>query len=90
LKDKIPNYYHLPLITGPDGRRLAKRHGDTRLSHYRNQGVPASRILELLARWSGIPECDNIKQMMTHFDLSKLPRQPITFTSADDAFLKGK
>jgi glutamyl-tRNA synthetase len=90
LKDKIPNYYHLPLITGPDGRRLAKRHGDTRLSHYRNQGVPASRILKLLARWSGMPEGDNLKHLLTHFDLSKLPTQAITFTSADDAFLKGK
>src|SRR4051812_10263426 len=56
LKNKIPNYYHLPLIKGPDGRRLAKRHGDTRLSYYRNQGVPASRILTLLARWSGMSE----------------------------------
>src|SRR6266581_235174 len=36
MKNKIPNYYHLPLIVGEDGRRLAKRHGDTRLSYYRN------------------------------------------------------
>ena len=90
LKDKVPNYYHLPLIKGPDGRRLAKRHGDTRLSYYRNLGVPPSRILTLLARWSGIPEADNITHLLNHFDLSKVPRQSITFTAADDAFLKPK
>jgi len=90
LKNKIPNYYHLPLIKGPDGRRLAKRHGDTRLSYYRNLGVPSSRILSLLARWSGIPESDNIQQLINIFDLSKVPRQSITFTPADDAFLKRK
>jgi glutamyl-tRNA synthetase len=90
LKNQIPNYYHLPLIIGPDGRRLAKRHGDTRISYYRDLGVPASRILSLLARWSGIGEYANIKQLMTDFDLSKIPKQAITLTSADDAFLKGR
>ena len=88
LKNRIPNYYHLPLITGPDGRRLAKRHGDTRLSYYRNLGAPASRILGLLARWCGI-EAFNMDQILLDFDLSKIPRHPIIFTSDDDAFLKG-
>jgi glutamyl-tRNA synthetase len=89
LKNQIPNYYHLPLILGPDGRRLAKRHGDTRLSHYRSLGTPASLLVTLLARWSGIFECGNLKELITRFDISKLPRQAITFTSADDPFLKG-
>ena len=30
LADRIPRYCHLPLVVGTDGRRLAKRHGDTR------------------------------------------------------------
>jgi glutamyl-tRNA synthetase len=91
LRNKIPNYYHLPLITGPDGRRLAKRHGDTRLAYYRNLGVSPSRILTLLARWSGINQsAGNINQMIDRFDLSKIPTEQIVFTSADDAFLRGK
>jgi len=89
LRDKIPDYYHLPLITGPGGRRLAKRHGDTRLSYYRNLSVPASRILSLLARWCGIPgSVDNLNRLISRFDLSKLPGERIIFTSTDDAFLK--
>src|SRR5205823_2514620 len=43
LSQRIPRYMHLPLVAGTDGRRLAKRHGDTRLAHYRDQGVPAGR-----------------------------------------------
>ncbi len=89
LKNRIPNYYHLPLITGADGRRLAKRHGDTRLSYYRNFGVPASRILSLLARWCGI-EASDLHQLVAKFDLSKLPKEQIVFTTADDAYLGGQ
>ncbi len=46
-----PKYIHVPLIVGPDGRRLAKRHGDTRLSQLREQGVAPERIVGYLA-WS--------------------------------------
>jgi 2-polyprenyl-6-methoxyphenol hydroxylase-like FAD-dependent oxidoreductase len=35
-----------PLVVGADGRRLAKRHGDTRLSYYRQLGVPPERVLD--------------------------------------------
>jgi glutamyl-tRNA synthetase len=30
-----PRFAHVPLVVGPDGRRLAKRHGDTRLATLR-------------------------------------------------------
>lgn len=40
-----PNYIHVPLVVGPDRRRLAKRHGDTRLSQYRDAGVSAEQIV---------------------------------------------
>ena len=46
-----PRFVHVPLVVGPDGRRLAKRHGDTRLSALRSAGVTAERLLGLLA-WS--------------------------------------
>ena len=41
MADRIPRYTHLPLVVGPDGRRLAKRHGDTRLSYYPTARRPA-------------------------------------------------
>ena len=80
MAEKIPNYFHLPLVVGPDGRRLAKRHGDTRLATYRQSGVPASRIRGLLAKWSGIDAGEHvhdIRSLIGRFDLSLLPRSPI-------------
>ena len=90
LEKSIPAYWHLPLIVGRDGRRLAKRHGDTRLAHYREMGVPACRIVSLLASWSGIenpPERLHPKDLVDSFRLEKLPKNPIIFESSDDAFL---
>lgn len=86
LADRIPAYTHLPLVVGPDGRRLAKRHGDTRLSHYRERGVSAGRVRALLARWCGIDAEDDVTppQLLDAFDLARVPRHRITFTPEDD------
>lgn len=92
LTERLPRYYHLPLVTGTDGRRLAKRHGDTRLSHYRQQGVPAERLLALLARWSGVAcgEAITAPQLLDRFQLANVPHTPIVFTSENDRWLRGK
>jgi glutamyl-tRNA synthetase len=49
-----PAWLHLPLVVGLDGRRLAKRHGDTRLSFYREQGVAPEQILGRIAVTIGL------------------------------------
>jgi glutamyl-tRNA synthetase len=85
-----PRWWHLPLVIGEDGRRLAKRHGDTRLETYRRQGVHPRRLLALLARWCGM-ECGgriSLQELLDRFDLQAVPRQPIVFSSADDAWLR--
>jgi glutamyl-tRNA synthetase len=91
LADRVPAYYHLPLIIGPDGRRLAKRHGDTRLSYYRGLGVPPGRIVALLARWCGIDGAGEDvmpAQLVGRFKLDAMSRDAITFTADDDAWLR--
>src|SRR5690606_30524100 len=45
-----PQYADVTRVIGPDGRRLAKRHGDTRLSQYREQGVTPEQIVAWAAR----------------------------------------
>ena len=50
-----PNYAHAALVVGPDGRRLAKRHGDTRLASYREAGVSADHIQQWVAHSTGLP-----------------------------------
>jgi len=91
MTDQIPKYWHLPLVVGTDGRRLAKRHGDTRLSYYRSMGVSTGRVLGLLARWSGM-EGDSIStaaDLLNRFDLGKMPKETIVFSQQDDRWLKG-
>jgi glutamyl-tRNA synthetase len=48
LQWPCPAWLHVPLVTGVDGHRLAKRHGDSRLSSYRKQGVHPQSILGYL------------------------------------------
>lgn len=89
--DRIPRYAHLPLVIGPDGRRLAKRHGDTRLSYYRSLGVPATRVLALLGRMCGIETADdhvNATELIEQIRLERIPRAPMVFTQEHDAFLR--
>jgi len=88
-----PAYWHLPLLVGPDGRRLAKRHGDTRLARYRAGGATPERVLGLLGFWSGLlPERREatIDELAARFDLARLPREPVVFTRGDDDFLLGR
>jgi glutamyl-tRNA synthetase len=89
---RIPNFTHLPIVVGEDDRRLAKRHGDTRLAAYRDLGIARSRILSLLARWCGIEPSDseilNPADLIDRFDLRRIPAAPVVFTAADDAWLR--
>lgn len=79
-----PRYLHVPLLVGVDGLRLAKRHGDTSLRFFREQGVSATDLCGYLAVLSGLRSrrgpcrpCD----LLDGFELAKVPRGP---TRADD------
>ena len=88
--EPVPTYTHLPLVLGPDGKRLAKRHGDTRLDTYRKQGIPAERIIGLLAAWSGIvdqPEPMSAADFAKTFEISKMSKQPVTHTQETETWL---
>jgi glutamyl-tRNA synthetase len=90
-----PTYTHLPLVLGTDGRRLAKRHGDTRIDHYRESGVPARAVIGLLAAWCGLipagqPEPMTAPEFADRFDLTNMPPGPVTFTPEDDQWLRSQ
>lgn len=90
LGKEAPNWWHLPLVLGPDGRRLAKRHGDSRLAHYRERGVPRERVIGLLASWCGFPgprrELD-AASFLAEFDIRAVPPEPVVFEKEDEAWL---
>lgn len=85
-----PRYTHLPLVRGSDGKRLAKRHGDSRLTTYRARGVAAERIVGLIAFWSGVSDVRRAMdagEFARRFSLDTMPRSDVTFTPEDDAWL---
>ena len=75
-----PRFFHVPLVVGPDGRRLAKRHGDTRISAYREAGIPPQRVIGLLARWCGWAKPDeelSLHDLLPRFCWDTLNRQTV-------------
>jgi len=77
-----PAYFHVPLVVGPDGKRLAKRHGDTRISAFREAGVSAERIVGFLARASGWTkkEAIGLSGLIASFDPAATPREPLVWS----------
>ena len=77
-----PEYCHLPLVVGPDGMRLAKRHGDSRLEKWRAEGVRPEKIVGTLARWCGVAAAGDLSaaEFKSAFALENVPRQPVVFT----------
>jgi glutamyl-tRNA synthetase len=78
-----PRFVHVPLVVGPDGRRLAKRHGDTRLSALREAGVTAERLLGLLAGscgWLAEVRPVTATELLPLFRLATIPPRPFVLT----------
>lgn len=78
-----PRFCHVPLVTGPDGRRLAKRHGDTRLQRYRQAGMARSRILAALARSCGWPVPERLEtaaDLIPGFTVETIPHAPFVWS----------
>ena len=75
-----PNYYHVPLVVGCDGRRLAKRHGDHRIAWYRQGGLQSEEIIGWLATVSGLIPSYQPKRpadLLDHFSWNQLSRQTV-------------
>jgi len=78
-----PRFVHVPLVVGPDGRRLAKRHSDTRLSALRDAGVRPEMLLGLLAwscGWIAAIEPISLRELIPLFRLETIPREPFVLT----------
>ncbi len=68
-----PVYAHLPMILGPDGTKLSKRHGAVSVLHYREEGYLPEALLNYLARlgWShGDQEIFTLEEMTALFDIA--------------------
>jgi glutamyl-tRNA synthetase len=82
LDAKLPVFAHVPLILGPDGQRLSKRHGAVSVLEYRDMGILPEALLNYLVRlgWShGDQEIFDIDEMIDLFDINDINKSAASF-----------
>ncbi|MBQ3090360.1 MAG: tRNA glutamyl-Q(34) synthetase GluQRS [Oscillospiraceae bacterium] len=75
-----PEYYHVPLLSAADGRRLSKRDGDLDLAALRASGVSPEAIVGRLACWAGLidrPEPLSPRELIPLFDWQRVKKEDI-------------
>ena len=79
---EVPIFAHLPMILGPDGAKLSKRHGAPAVSDYRDRGYLPEAVRNYLLRlcWAhGDDELISTEQAIEWFDLSGVGKSPARF-----------
>lgn len=82
LGKEPPRYAHVPLILGPDGTRLSKRHGATSVLQYREDGYLPHALLNYLVRlgWAyGDQEIFSREEMVEKFDIAEVNKAAARF-----------
>src|SRR6059058_2148411 len=88
----VPTMAHIPLIHGPDGSKLSKRHGALGVDAYRAMGYLPAAMRNYLVRlgWShGDQEIFSMQEMIAAFDLPQVGRSPARFDFAKLESLNG-
>lgn len=79
----IPEFAHLPLLLGIDGKRLSKRHGATGVDEYRDMGFPAEAVFNYLALLGWAPKNGQdvlkVSEIIPQFELSAISRKAAVF-----------
>jgi glutamyl-tRNA synthetase len=89
-----PEFGHLPLILGPDKKRLSKRHGSVAVEEYRNQGILPEALLNFLALLGWNPGDDreimSREELVKEFDLRKVNSSNAVFDFKKLQWMNGK
>ena len=90
LRRKPPIYAHLPMILGPDGAKLSKRHGAVSVLQYLDDGFLPEAVLNYLVRlgWShGDQEIFSVEEMIRLFDIADVNKSASAFNFEKLAWL---
>jgi glutamyl-tRNA synthetase len=94
LGKDVPVFAHVPMILGPDGKRLSKRHGATAVGEYRHQGILADAMVNFLALLGWNPgteqEIFTTAELIDAFDLDKINKKSAVFDTKKLEWLNGK
>jgi len=83
---EAPVYCHVPLVNGPDGKKLSKRHGATSITEFRKQGYLPDALLNFLALLGWAPgegeeqEIFSRDELIERFDLFRVNKAPAVFS----------
>lgn len=93
LGKRLPFFGHLPMIHGPDGQKLSKRHGADSILEFRKKGFIPSAMINYLARlgWShGDRELFSVDEFVSLFSLSSCVASPAKFDMTKLAWVNGE
>jgi glutamyl-tRNA synthetase len=94
LDAKLPEFAHLPLILGPDKKRLSKRHGATSVTHFRDKGYLSGAVVNYLALLGWNPGDDRevftLHELKEEFSLERVNSANAVFDAEKLAWLNGK
>ena len=77
----LPNFCHLPLLFGPDGKKLSKRHGDTSVKAFRDKGILNDAMFNYLCLLGWSPG-DDVELFDREFAISKFDFNKVLPNSA--------
>ena len=89
-----PRFGHVPMILGPDGKRLSKRHGATAVGDYRHMGILPDAMVNFLALLGWSPGEDQEvmarDQLVAHFSLDRVLKKSSVFDVKKLEWLNGQ
>ena len=94
LGEPLPQFAHLPMIHGPDGKKLSKRHGATAVGDYQHLGILPGAMLNFLALLGWSPGNDieimTVAQMVELFDTDGLQKKAAIFDTKKLEWMNGQ
>ena len=89
-----PVFAHVPMILGPDGKRLSKRHGATAIGEYRVEGILPEAMVNFLALLGWSPGDDRevmtLAELIEAFDPARILKKSAVFDVEKLSWLNGK
>ncbi len=94
LNADIPTFCHLPLLFGPDGKKLSKRHGDTSVNSFREKGLLADALFNYMCLLGWAPGDDleifDRDFAISKFDLNNVLPNPAIFDTTKLLWMNGQ
>jgi glutamyl-tRNA synthetase len=94
LAAPAPRYGHLPLLHGPDGKKLSKRHGAASVQELRDAGYLPEAVRNYIALLGWGPEDDetlmSTEEVVRRFEVSRVSRNPAQFDEQKLRWMNGR